>query len=277
MVDRVAYAAASLALAALVGGCGVARYYEPRASWRADAENQCLASGALRASTYIQSGGRVGGRACGMDHPLKVSGLVDGRVAVTPMATINCPLTAALDRWIRRSVQPAAYRNLGEPVVGIRQIASYGCRGRNGSHRGPLSEHAFGNAIDIAAFRLASGREVSVVQGWWRGGPGSEPSCGKSSLALAPSSIRFSVQAATPTTPTTSTLTCFAAMRAAGGTIASHSRCSMAACRWPRFPAVSVRLWQRRHSLLPHDGTAAPENLGFQSRTVAAEAFASAA
>lgn len=171
MVDRVAYAAASLALAALVGGCGVARYYEPRASWRADAENQCLASGALRASTYIQSGGRVGGRACGMDHPLKVSGLVDGRVAVTPMATINCPLTAALDRWIRRSVQPAAYRNLGEPVVGIRQIASYGCRGRNGSHRGPLSEHAFGNAIDIAAFRLASGREVSVVQGWWRGGP----------------------------------------------------------------------------------------------------------
>jgi hypothetical protein len=67
------------------------------------------------------------------------------------------------------SVQPAARRSFGEPVVGIRQIASYGCRGRNSSSRGPLSEHSFGNALDVAAFRLASGREVSVVKGWSRG------------------------------------------------------------------------------------------------------------
>ena len=37
--------------------------------------------------------------------------------------------------------------------------------------RGPLSEHSFGNALDVAGFRLASGREVTVLQGWWRGTP----------------------------------------------------------------------------------------------------------
>lgn len=169
MVGRVAYLIASLALAAVVVGCGVGRKLEPRAAWRAETEARCLASGKIRASAYIRSASKVGGRACGMERPLKVSGLLDGRVALRPAATINCPLTAALNRWIASSVQPAARRNFGEPVVGIRQIASYSCRGRNGSHRGPLSEHAFGNALDVAAFRLASGREVSVVKGWWRG------------------------------------------------------------------------------------------------------------
>jgi hypothetical protein len=66
-------------------------------------------------------------------------------------------------------VQPAAQRYFGRPIVGIRQIASYSCRGRNGNNYGHISEHAFGNALDIAGFRLAGGEEVSVLKGWWKG------------------------------------------------------------------------------------------------------------
>ncbi|HSA66453.1 MAG TPA: extensin family protein, partial [Methyloceanibacter sp.] len=51
-----------------------------------------------------------------------------------------------------------------------REIASYGCRTRN-NHGVAMSEHAFGNALDVAAFRLADGREISVLRDWWRGGP----------------------------------------------------------------------------------------------------------
>ncbi len=76
------------------------------------------------------------------------------------------PMTAALDRWVRRSVQPASHRYFGRPVVEIRQIASYGCRGRNGNRYGAPSEHAFGNALDISGFRLAGGHEITVVRGW---------------------------------------------------------------------------------------------------------------
>ena len=171
MVGRVAYLITGMTLAALAVGCGSNRASVPRAEWRAQTEARCLASGKIRASAYIRAASKVGGRACGMERPLKVSGLLGGRVAVKPTATINCPLTAALNRWIASSVQPAARRNFGETVVGIRQIASYGCRGRNGSRRGPLSEHAFGNALDVANLRLARGREVSVVRGWRRGNP----------------------------------------------------------------------------------------------------------
>lgn len=173
---RVAYLVIGLAVAACLGvliGCGGGGgtfNSGKRAPWRAEKEHACLASGAVRASAYVQSMPAINGPGvCGLERPLKVAGLSGGRVGVTPAATIGCPLTAGLDRWLSASVQPAAYRYFGRPVVGLRQIASYGCRGRNGNNYGNISEHAFGNALDIASFRLAGGEEISVAKGWWRG------------------------------------------------------------------------------------------------------------
>ena len=39
----------------------------------------------------------------------------------------------------------------------------------NGQAGGKISEHAFGNALDIAGFRLADGRRITVVHDWTRG------------------------------------------------------------------------------------------------------------
>jgi hypothetical protein len=36
----------------------------------------------------------------------------------------------------------------------------------NGNPRASISEHAFGNALDIAAFTLADGRKIIVKDGW---------------------------------------------------------------------------------------------------------------
>ena len=36
----------------------------------------------------------------------------------------------------------------------------------NGNSRAHISEHAFGNALDIAAFTLADGRRITVKDGW---------------------------------------------------------------------------------------------------------------
>jgi hypothetical protein len=173
---RVAYLVTGLVVATCLGaliGCGGGGgtfNSGKRAPWRAEREQACLASGAVRASADVQPMSAVRGPGvCGLERPLKVAGLFDGRVSLTPAATIGCPLTAGLERWLSSSVQPAAYRYFGRPVVGIRQIASYSCRGRNGNNYGHISEHAFGNALDIAGFRLAGGEEISVVRGWWRG------------------------------------------------------------------------------------------------------------
>uniref|UniRef100_Q07PV0 Extensin family protein n=1 Tax=Rhodopseudomonas palustris (strain BisA53) TaxID=316055 RepID=Q07PV0_RHOP5 len=89
-----------------------------------------------------------------------------GPVAVKPAATLACPIVSALDKWLAEAVQPAAMRWFGARVVEIKQISAYSCRGMNGNSRAHISEHAFGNALDIAAFTLADGRRITVKNGW---------------------------------------------------------------------------------------------------------------
>ncbi|HXL14106.1 MAG TPA: extensin family protein [Bradyrhizobium sp.] len=89
-----------------------------------------------------------------------------GPVAMRPAATLACPIVSALDRWLAEAVQPAALRWFGARVVEIKQISAYSCRGMNGDSRAHISEHAFGNALDISGFTLADGRQVSVKDGW---------------------------------------------------------------------------------------------------------------
>jgi len=89
-----------------------------------------------------------------------------GPVSVKPAATLACPIVSMLDRWFAESVQPAAQRWFGTRVVEIRQISAYSCRGMNGNPHAHISEHAFGNALDIAGFTLADGRRVTVKDGW---------------------------------------------------------------------------------------------------------------
>jgi hypothetical protein len=93
-----------------------------------------------------------------------------GQVSMKPAATLACPIVSALDRWLSDSVQPAAMRWFGARVVEIKQISAYSCRGMNGNPHAHISEHAFGNALDIAAFTLADGRRITV-KGGWRGMP----------------------------------------------------------------------------------------------------------
>ena len=86
--------------------------------------------------------------------------------AVTPPATLACPMVSALDRWVSEGVQPAALRWFGSQVTEIRQIGSYSCREMVGSGTSSMSEHAFGDALDISGFTLADGRKITVKNGW---------------------------------------------------------------------------------------------------------------
>jgi hypothetical protein len=89
---------------------------------------------------------------------------------VTPPATLSCPIVSALERWVTDGVQPAALHWFGQQVVEIKQISAYSCRGMVGAGTSHISEHAFGNALDVAGFVLADGRKI-MVQNWRRGSP----------------------------------------------------------------------------------------------------------
>ena len=119
-------------------------------------------------------------------------------VEIKPAATLACPIVSALDQWIASSVQPAAHKWFGQPVIELKQISAYSCRGMNGQIGARISEHAFGNALDIAAFELADGRRITVKNGWQ--GSAEEQgflrdvqaaACDQFTTVLAPGSNRF--------------------------------------------------------------------------------------
>jgi len=121
-----------------------------------------------------------------------------GSVAVQPTATLACPIVSTLDTWFASGVQPAALKWFGVQVAEIRQISAYSCRGMNGQAGARISEHAFGNALDIASFTLADGRKITVKDGW-RGSPEEQgflrdvhaAACQQFTTVLAPGSNAF--------------------------------------------------------------------------------------
>ena len=78
----------------------------------------------------------------------------------------TCAVAAGVEYWRRHSVAPAAEEIFGSPLARIEHFGSYSCRRLYGRDSGAWSEHATGNAIDIAAFVLEDGTRVSVLGDW---------------------------------------------------------------------------------------------------------------
>jgi hypothetical protein len=157
-----------LLLLATLAGCGLSPVQrDERAAWRGDAERRCLAAGYVRPSaTKVAMREINGAGACGMERPFKVSALTDRNVAVRPAAVLACPAIAYFEAWVNNDIQPAAMMYFGQAVVEVQIMSSYSCRRMNGARTGKISEHAFGNGIDVGGFVLENGREVKVVSGW---------------------------------------------------------------------------------------------------------------
>lgn len=170
MRTRVAFGLIAAASAIALAGCGLFSF-EEREPWRDQVEARCIAEGRVVPTSFIQQMREISGPGvCGLVHPFKVHALADGAVSLSAGATLGCPMMQPLEAWLREVVQPAAMASFGMPVVELKIAAAYGCRPRNNRRGAKLSEHAFGNALDVGAFVLADGRSVQVKSGW-RGSP----------------------------------------------------------------------------------------------------------
>ncbi len=186
-------------LAAALAGCSIPSKPQ-RPAWRTQAENACIAERRVRPSAYVQLADELDGPGiCGLTRPMKVTALQGGAVAFNARATLDCPMVAELDQWLADVVQPAAMSRFGVNVTQINSMGSYACRGMNNQRSAPLSEHSFGNALDIGGFVLADGRQISIVRDWTRGDEQTRAflmdvhsgSCQHFSTVLAPGSNPF--------------------------------------------------------------------------------------
>ena len=96
---------------------------------------------------------------CALPRPIALKALGDG-IGIQPEALVNCATAEAIARFSIDLVSKLARQEFGADLKTIQQASGYVCRPRNGTHK--LSEHAFGNALDIASFTLSNGTTVEV-------------------------------------------------------------------------------------------------------------------
>ena len=99
---------------------------------------------------------------CGVLRPLTITHVASD-IEILPPATVRCDTARALGRWTQDFVLPASTRlSARGELTAMENGSGYVCRRRNNLPDGKLSEHAFGNAFDLMAFRFADGSRIAV-------------------------------------------------------------------------------------------------------------------
>ena len=128
----------------------------------ADACKAALGRPSIEASPISNMPYREG---CGVTNGVRIARVAGARLALD---RVTCETAAAVALWMHHDVQPLAASLFGQPVASVQHMGSYACRNVRGSPlaKDQRSEHAGGNAIDLAGLTLADGRVISVGRHW---------------------------------------------------------------------------------------------------------------
>lgn len=129
--------------------------------WLADKDGRLCRDGLRQAVNFETMAARAGPPGCARRDTVTIGNLWQARLRPEEM---NCTIALRLYLLERHVIQPAARRHFNSAVATIAHFGSYSCRTIAGSRR--LSEHATVNAIDLAGFRLANGRQISLKKDW---------------------------------------------------------------------------------------------------------------
>jgi hypothetical protein len=156
-----------LVLALLVTACGgregrdVVR--RDNDAFKSETARQCLSMLKAADVRYTPLPNQSYGGGCQTIDTVK---LMSFAVDTSNLGPMTCPLAANFAAWAKHAVRPAAKQYLGSDVVRIETMGTYSCRKVKGNASNKLSEHAYGNAVDVSAFVLKDGRRITVLNGW---------------------------------------------------------------------------------------------------------------
>ncbi|KPU06563.1 extensin [Enterobacter cloacae subsp. cloacae] len=102
--------------------------------------------------------------ACPLHNVVRVRDF--GPVSLNSSFLASCPLALSSALFVSQQARPLTKTWTGSELVRIEHLGSYACR--NIYHRPDArrSEHATAEALDISAFRLANGEQVTILHGW---------------------------------------------------------------------------------------------------------------
>jgi hypothetical protein len=142
---------------ASVGPVTPAKPDEP-AEARANPDETCRER-LTRLGVRFESKPAIQERACAVQDTVLVSSLPDD-LAVSPASLMTCPLAESLATWAKDVLTVEAEKNFRSKPKKLLVGTSYQCRNQRSG--GKLSEHAFGNAVDIMGFEFAERSSLAI-------------------------------------------------------------------------------------------------------------------
>jgi hypothetical protein len=97
--------------------------------------------------------------ACSVQDPVLVSALPDS-ISVSPASLMTCPTAESFVRWAKEIISVEANRHFQSAPTKILIGTSYQCRNQRSGSK--LSEHAFGNGLDIMGFEFAKRGPLTI-------------------------------------------------------------------------------------------------------------------
>jgi hypothetical protein len=88
---------------------------------------------------------------CGIKNPVSVSALPNG-IVVVPASLMECSFAEGLTRWVTETVIARASEHFQSAPKKLLIGTSYQCRDQTSGSK--LSEHAFGNGVDVMGFEF---------------------------------------------------------------------------------------------------------------------------
>jgi hypothetical protein len=85
-----------------------------------------------------------------------------GRVDLPGLPILTCPFAKQFGTWLSDIAAPVVAALAQSRLSSLSTGPGYECRGRTGDSSGKISEHGFGNAIDIAGLTLANEKRIEV-------------------------------------------------------------------------------------------------------------------
>ena len=124
----------------------------------------CYSSLSKMGVKFDRVAGPVVSGSCSVSDPVKVSGLtlVDVSLKLPDNPTLTCGFALRFASWLEEQAAPITQSHLQSKIASVGTGPGYQCRGRNGDITAKLSEHAFGNAVDIERIHLVDGQVIEV-------------------------------------------------------------------------------------------------------------------
>jgi hypothetical protein len=169
----------------------------PKETLPGDDNDACLRKLRAVGAKFTVPATNVDSGSCHVENPVHLNSVnaLGSTVQLPEGPLFNCKFALQFSKWLKESGAPILTAQLGSPIKKISTGPGYECRGRNGDSSAKISEHGFGNAVDITTLGMQDGRTLSVEEainpdatnsGVWHGLRAS--ACGYFTTVLGPGS-----------------------------------------------------------------------------------------